>query len=275
LKNYRDADAYSGAWDSLGIYLSDGKYYEACNYSRLYGGYAKTRIQDAIGFVLNPPKFERHTGLTQEEQERRAQNALYTQRIQEANTQLYNCLRNGITAFVKQYTGMDINGKTYKFQVGKIAEASNHAYGEGYEVRIQYQSIGRLWNGRLMFLADVRLLNNKKANMDIKEYHLAIRTQHDFDTRQGFSDAYRGIQIDKEYISSLDKWPSTIVIQLANVLSGVKPSETMRKESDTPIAEDSRSDNFPVVKEFKTTNEEVKAWNALHKLVTLMESKIK
>ena len=162
---------------------------------------------------------------------------------------------------------MSINDKTYQFKIGMMTSTANHQYTSGVEVRIQYQRtyIGRILPGQQKFLADLRLLN-QETNMDMKQYHLEIRTQHDLDTRDSiWSDTYRDIEIDKQYISSLNTWPSIIVIQLANVLSG-------GKQSDTSIGEDGHGS---VVNEFNTTNDEVKAWNALHKLVTLMESKMK
>jgi hypothetical protein len=112
--------------------------------------------------------------------------------------------------------------------------------------------------------------------MDFKQYQLQIRTQHYFDTREGWADGYRDIRINTEDMFSPDVWTDIIKSQLAHILHGVslsgKQPKTMVKESDTPIAEDG---HVSIVNEFNPTSDEVKAWNALHKLVTLMESKMK
>ena len=114
--------------------------------------------------------------------------------------------------------------------------------------------------------------------MDFKQYQLQIRTQHDFDTREGWADGYRDIRINTEDMFSPDVWTDIIKSQLAHILYGVslsrKQPKKMVEDPDTSIAEDGRSGNFPVVNEFNTTSDEIKAWNALHRLATLVESKM-
>ena len=107
--------------------------------------------------------------------------------------------------------------------------------------------------------------------MDFKQYQLQIRTQHDFDTREGWADGYRDIRINTKDMFSPDVRTDIIKSQLAHVLYGVSLSRKRRKT----MAKDPNAPNLSVPNELNTTSDEVKAWNALHKLITLIESKMK